>query len=100
MKSVVQSFGEQLREKAGLTQERLAEASDVNVWTIRSYEQGRRESNWKIAIDLARAVGVTVEAFTDCSSREESNPNPISRCRSNRLAVCLDIANPWSKVEA
>jgi hypothetical protein len=57
----------------------LAEASGVNVWTIRNYEQGRREPKWKIAIDLARAIGVTVEAFADCSSREESEseqPSP------------------------
>jgi DNA-binding XRE family transcriptional regulator len=44
----------------------------VNVWTIRNYEQGRREPNWKIAIDLARALGVAVEAFADCS--EQSLP--------------------------
>jgi transcriptional regulator with XRE-family HTH domain len=66
------TFGErlqQLREKAGLTQERLAEASGVNVWAIRNYEQGRREPNWKVAIHLARALGVTVEAFGDCSEQ-------------------------------
>jgi DNA-binding XRE family transcriptional regulator len=66
------TFGErlqQLREKAGLTQEGLAEASGVNVWAIRNYEQGRREPNWKIAILLARAIGVTVEAFADCSEQ-------------------------------
>jgi DNA-binding XRE family transcriptional regulator len=63
------TFGErlqQLREKAGLTQARLAEASGVYVWTIRNYEQGRREPKWKVAIVLARAIGVTVEACADC----------------------------------
>jgi DNA-binding XRE family transcriptional regulator len=71
----VHTFGErlqQLREKAGLTQERLAEVSGVNVWTIRNYEQGRREPNLKVAIDLARAIGATVEAFADCSGPDES----------------------------
>jgi putative transcriptional regulator len=75
MERAMQMFGErlrQLREKAGLTQERLAEASGVNVWTIRNYEQGRREPNWRVAIQLARAIGVTVEAFADCS--EQSSP--------------------------
>jgi DNA-binding XRE family transcriptional regulator len=68
----VQTFGErlqQLRERGGLTQERLAEASGVNVWTIRNYEQGRHEPNLKVAIDLARAIGATVEAFADCSEQ-------------------------------
>jgi DNA-binding XRE family transcriptional regulator len=74
---------QQLREQAGLTQERLAEASGVNVWTIRNYEQGRREPNWKVAIYLARAIGVTVEAFADCSSRgaTKSEQPPSKRAR-------------------
>jgi DNA-binding XRE family transcriptional regulator len=62
---------QQLREKAGLTQKQLADASGVNVWAIRGYEQGRREPKWKVAIQLARALGVTVEAFADCSSQDE-----------------------------
>jgi hypothetical protein len=37
----------QLRERAGLTQEQLVQASGVNIWTIRGYEQGRREPNVK-----------------------------------------------------
>jgi DNA-binding XRE family transcriptional regulator len=53
-----------------MTQERLASASGVNLWTIRGYEQGRREPNWRVAIDLAKALGVAVEAFADCSSQE------------------------------
>jgi DNA-binding XRE family transcriptional regulator len=69
------TFGEklrQLRERADLTQEQLAAASGVNLWTVRGYEQGRREPNWKGAIVLARALGVTVEAFAECTSREDA----------------------------
>jgi DNA-binding XRE family transcriptional regulator len=68
------TFGDklrQLRERADLTQEQLAAASGVNLWTVRGYEQGRREPNWKGAIVLARALGVTVEAFAECASRED-----------------------------
>src|SRR5690242_5847718 len=68
------TFGEklrQLRERAGLTQEQLAAASGVNLWTVRGYEQGRREPNWKGAIVLTRALGVTVEEFADCISGED-----------------------------
>jgi DNA-binding XRE family transcriptional regulator len=63
------TFGEklrQLREAAGITQEGLAASSGVNLWTLRGYEQGRREPNWKGAIVLARALGVSCEAFADC----------------------------------
>jgi DNA-binding XRE family transcriptional regulator len=85
------TFGErlqQLREKAGLTQEGLAEASGVNVWTTRNYEQGRREPNWKAAIDLARAIGVTVEAFADCSSRDATeSEQPLPKRERGRNAV-------------
>jgi transcriptional regulator with XRE-family HTH domain len=71
-----------------LTQEGLAEASGVIVWTIRNYEQGRREPSWKAAIDLARAIGVTVEAFGDCSSREESeSEQPLPKRSRGRNAV-------------
>ena len=59
-----------MREKAGLTQEQLAERSGVKLWTLRGYEQGRREPNWKAALSLAAALGVAAEAFADC---EEEN---------------------------
>lgn len=55
-----------LREKAGMTQETLAESSGVPLWTVRNYEQGRREPNWKGIIQLARALNVSVESFADC----------------------------------
>ena len=57
---------QQLREKAGLTQEQLAERSGVNLWTLRGYEQGRREPSWKAALSLAAALGVAAEMFADC----------------------------------
>src|SRR5687768_16426293 len=71
----MQTFGQrlqQLREEAGLTQQQLAEASGVNVWTIRGYEQGRREPGWQVAIELAKGVGGTVEAFADGGSGEKA----------------------------
>lgn len=55
-----------LRDKTGLTQEQLAKASGIPIWTVRNYEQGRREPNWMGAIQLARALGTTCEAFAEC----------------------------------
>jgi transcriptional regulator with XRE-family HTH domain len=74
------TFGErlrQLRDAAELTQEGLSAASGINIWTIRGYEQGRREPGWRGAILLAQALGVTVEVFAECESREDSEP-PVS----------------------
>jgi DNA-binding XRE family transcriptional regulator len=70
---------QQLRDKAGLTQQQLADASGVNVWTIRGYEQGRREPNWKGAIQIAAALRVPVEAFADCVSDQDSEPPSKTR---------------------
>ncbi len=65
---------QQLREKAALTQQQLADATGINVWTIRGYEQGRREPNWKAVIQLAKALGVKVETFADCTSQDDTPP--------------------------
>jgi transcriptional regulator with XRE-family HTH domain len=66
-------FGEQLRtlrERAGLSQSALAQASGIPLWTLRGYEQGRREPLWVVLFKLADALGVPVEAFRACPSRE------------------------------
>jgi transcriptional regulator with XRE-family HTH domain len=65
------TFGDkqaELRRQAGMTQEQLAEACGISIWTLRGYEQNRREPGWKGAIKVARALGVAVEAFEDCTS--------------------------------
>jgi transcriptional regulator with XRE-family HTH domain len=55
----------QLRDAAGLTQGQLAERSGINLWTIRGYEQGRREPNWKGVLSLAKALAVAAEVFAE-----------------------------------
>jgi transcriptional regulator with XRE-family HTH domain len=85
------TFGErlhQLRERAGMTQEQLAERSGVNLWTIRGYEQGRREPNWKGAISLAVALGIGVEAgFADCEEADGSAPSVAKPGRPRKTPV-------------
>jgi len=61
----------QLREQAGMTQEALTEKSGVNLWTLRGYEQGRREPNWKAFLTLLKALGAKASDFEGC---EESTP--------------------------
>jgi transcriptional regulator with XRE-family HTH domain len=56
----------QLREKTGMTQQQLAEASGLPLGSLRNYEQGQREPYWQVVFRLAAALGVTCEAFADC----------------------------------
>jgi DNA-binding XRE family transcriptional regulator len=45
--------------------QQLADGSGISIWTVRGYEQNHREPNWKAALKVARALGVTLEAFAD-----------------------------------
>jgi transcriptional regulator with XRE-family HTH domain len=67
------TFGErlrELREQAGLTQERLAYKSAMSIGSIRNYEQGIREPYWKGVFQLAEALGVDCSAFKVCVGAE------------------------------
>jgi transcriptional regulator with XRE-family HTH domain len=55
---------QELREKAGLSQSQLADAAGVPVWTLRGYEQGKREPLWDVLFKLADALGVDCRAFS------------------------------------
>lgn len=61
-----QEFGEKLRslrEAKGWSQAELARRSGVRQANISRYEQGLREPSWSIAVALAAALGVNVDAF-------------------------------------
>jgi DNA-binding XRE family transcriptional regulator len=61
-------FGRKLkaiRERAGLTQDELAERTGLNKFSIAKLEQEHREPNWPTVLSLARALGVSCEAFTE-----------------------------------
>lgn len=54
----------ELRERAGMTQGQLAEASGVTKGTIANFEQKRRETpSFEMVVKLARALGVPIESF-------------------------------------
>ncbi len=52
---------EELRKKAGITQEELADKLEVSRQTINSLECGRYNPSIKLAFRLARFFGVAVE---------------------------------------
>ena len=70
-----------LGEAAGLTQEQMAERSGITLWTIRGYEQGRREPNWKGVLSLAKALNVAAEVFSECdeTTTDELSARPRGR---------------------
>jgi transcriptional regulator with XRE-family HTH domain len=65
-----------LREQAGLTQARLAEASGLPLGSIRNYEQGQREPYWAVVFRLAAALGVSADAFAVCVDESALVPTP------------------------
>jgi transcriptional regulator with XRE-family HTH domain len=75
---------QELRGKAGLSQAQLAKASGIPVWTVRGYEQGRREPLWNVLFKLAKALGVTCEAFAGCEDVAEESPPKAERSRKRK----------------
>jgi transcriptional regulator with XRE-family HTH domain len=55
-----------LRDQAGLSEAKLAKASGVTLASVHEYGLGRRKPSFEAVVKLARALGVTCEAFADC----------------------------------
>jgi transcriptional regulator with XRE-family HTH domain len=71
-------FSEKLRElkdKAGLSEAKLAELSGVTRATIHDYGLGRRKPSFAAVVKLARALNVTCEAFAECDDIAPSTKN-------------------------
>jgi transcriptional regulator with XRE-family HTH domain len=62
----------ELRGKAGLTQQQLAERAGIHKLTVAKLEQGIREPTWATVQMLADALGVNCLAFTSKASGPES----------------------------
>jgi transcriptional regulator with XRE-family HTH domain len=59
-----------LRAAAGLTQETLAEAAGVPVWTLRGWEQDRRTPSLEGFIALADGLGVSLDELAGRSVKK------------------------------
>jgi DNA-binding XRE family transcriptional regulator len=67
-------FGDRLRElrdRAGLTQQQLARKAIVALATLRGLERRQRRPSWNSVVKLARALGVSADAFADCDEVKE-----------------------------
>lgn len=70
----------ELREKAGLSQERLAEAAGLGSSTVRQFEYGMREPTFDTLLKLCAGLGVTLSAFEP----EPPEEKPAKRPRKSR----------------
>jgi transcriptional regulator with XRE-family HTH domain len=65
-----------LRKQAGLTQEELARKAGVPVTSLRGHEQGQRVPSWASIVKLARALGISTDAFSNCDEVQDAEPAP------------------------
>lgn len=65
----------ELRVQAGLTQDGLAERAEMSKAGVADLEQGRREPSWATVVALAKALGVTCQAFQEeAAASEKAKP--------------------------
>lgn len=72
------SFHEKLRvvrERAGLTQQSLAERTGMPLGTIRNYEQGRAVPPAAALFAICKAIGVSADEFAGCSFQKPRRDN-------------------------
>ena len=58
----------ELREAAGLSQAQLAERAGMHLHGVTKLEQGYREPSWATVLALAKALGVSTDAFAGCNA--------------------------------
>jgi transcriptional regulator with XRE-family HTH domain len=79
---MVGGFGQKLKEiraRAGLTQEALARAADISLSAVTKLESGKVDPTWGTVQRIAKALGVSVEAFKDEESPELEPTRPAPK---------------------
>lgn len=74
----------QLRDAKGLSEAKLSKGSGVALGALHSYGLGTRKPSLAAAVKIARALGVTCEAFADCEDiavEEDTTPGKPGRPR-------------------
>ena len=69
----------ELRDAAGLSEAKLAAATGIPFGTIHIYALGRSKPSFAAVVKIAKALGVTCEAFAECEDiageEEEKAPD-------------------------
>lgn len=69
MSNILAERFQRIREEKGLTQAQLADASGLNIWAIRNWEQGKREPGAAAITALARALKVSSDYLLGLKSK-------------------------------
>lgn len=67
----------ELRDAAGLSEAKLAEAAGLQFGTVHGYGLGRRKPSFAAVVKIAKALGVDCTAFAECedvTGAEEEKP--------------------------
>jgi transcriptional regulator with XRE-family HTH domain len=69
----------ELRKDAHLSQDGLAKAAGLSTDTVAKLERPGKEPSWDTVVKLARALGVSLDAFTDTDdAKPAESPAPES----------------------
>lgn len=81
------TFAEKLRElrdHQGMSEARLAEVSGVTFGALHKYGLGQRRPSFAAVVKIARALGVTCEAFSACDDMTEEEPPRAASAKVKR----------------
>jgi transcriptional regulator with XRE-family HTH domain len=86
----------ELRQAAGLTQQRLAERAGFHGFTVAKLEQGLQEPSWPTVLALAGALGVGVEAFVGNGegAAERRGPGRPPKAAGERVPTPVQEPSP------
>jgi transcriptional regulator with XRE-family HTH domain len=76
------TFAEKLRElrhTAGLSEAKLANTSGVAFAALHTYSLGRSKPPFAAVVKIAKALGVTCEAFAGCDDVQADGDEPAAR---------------------
>jgi transcriptional regulator with XRE-family HTH domain len=71
----------ELRDAKGLSEAKLADASGVALGALHFYGLGRRKPSFTAVVKLARALGVTCQAFAECEDVGTEAPAPDAKLK-------------------
>jgi len=73
-----------IREKAGFTQQKLANDAGVSLAAVQRYEGGRGEPGFDILLAIAKVLGVSLSAFDPPA--DEAEPEKPAKRKPRRKA--------------